>query len=80
MEVIGHKTIAEAAMVAELWGAQLAPLVFSEQEAGTLNALQSMGCSMQIVHTSQLRVTEWECVTLGKAIECLRTGQRERNP
>lgn len=67
MEVGGHRTVAEAAMVAELWGAQ--PLVFSEQGAAMPNALKLTGCSLQIVHPSHLRVTEWEYVTLGKARE-----------
>lgn len=54
----------------KLWGAQL--LVFSEQGAGMPKALQLMGRSLQRVHPSQLRVTEREYVTLGKA------GEREQ--
>lgn len=69
MEISGYKAVAEAVMVVELWDAQLALLVFNEQGTGMLNAFQLMGHSMQTVHTSQLRVTGWEYVTLGKASE-----------
>lgn len=69
LEISGYKAVADAVIVVELWDAQLALLVFNEQGTGMPNAFQLMGHSMQTVHTSQLRVTGWEYVTLGKASE-----------